>query len=309
MAIMRNFLLWCSENKVLQNKAQKMGFVQKALKRFMPGEEIEDAISASKEFISNGIPAVVTHLGEELKDLSEADVVTNHYLSVIDKIAEENLDIEISLKLTQLGFSLSEEKTFENFDKIAEKLERLKNIVWIDMEGSEYTQKTIDFYKKIKSKRANTGLCLQSYLFRSHQDLNDLMDVTPNIRLVKGAYNEPHNIALRDKFRVDENYLDLSKKMLDAANKDGNRMVFGTHDLKLIEAIKKEADILKYPQGKLEFHFLYGIKTGAQKQLVKDGNIVRVLISYGKSWYPWYLRRLAERPANVMFVLKNIFSK
>jgi len=309
MAVMRNFLLWCSENETLKDKVPNMSFVQKALRKFMPGEEIDDAISASKEFITEGIPTVLTHLGEELNNLTEADEVTNNYLTLIDKIAEENLDIEISLKLTQLGFSLSEEKTFENFNKIAERAEKLKNIVWIDMEGSEYTQKTIDFYKKIKAKRNNTGLCLQSYLFRTHQDFNDLTEVLPNIRLVKGAYNEPHDIALKDKFRVDENYLDLSKKMLEASNKNGNRIVFGTHDLKLIEAIKREADILNYPQSKLEFHFLYGIKTSAQKQLVKEGYIVRVLISFGKSWYPWYMRRLAERPANVMFVLKNLFSK
>ncbi len=309
MAVMRNFLLWCSENPTLRTKVPQMSFVQRALKRFMPGEEIDDAITASKEFIDIGIPTVLTRLGEDLHDLSEADEVTNHYLSVIDRIAEEKLDIEISLKLTQLGFNLSEEKTFENFDKIAERAEKLNNVVWIDMEGSEYTQKTINFYKRIKAKRSNVGLCLQSYLFSSHQDLNDLLEVIPNIRLVKGAYNEPHDIALRDKFRVDENYLDLARKMLEASNKDGNRMVFGTQDLKLIEAIKKEADILNYPQGKLEFQMLYGIKPNAQKQLVKEGHIVRVLISYGKSWYPWYMRRLAERPANIAFVLKNIFTK
>ncbi|HED07650.1 MAG TPA: proline dehydrogenase [Ignavibacteria bacterium] len=309
MAVMRNFLLWCSENPTLRTKVPQMSFVQRALKRFMPGEEIDDAITASKEFIDIGIPTVLTRLGEDLQDLSEADEVTNHYLSVIDRIAEEKLDIEISLKLTQLGFNLSEEKTFENFDKIAERAEKLNNVVWIDMEGSEYTQKTINFYKRIKAKRSNVGLCLQSYLFSSHQDLNDLLEVIPNIRLVKGAYNEPHDIALRDKFRVDENYLDLARKMLEASNKDGNRMVFGTQDLKLIEAIKKEADILNYPQGKLEFQMLYGIKPNAQKQLVKEGHIVRVLISYGKSWYPWYMRRLAERPANIAFVLKNIFTK
>ena len=309
MAVMRNFLLWCSDNPTLRNKIPQLSFVQQALKRFMPGEEINDAITASKEFSDIGIPSILSRLGEDLKNLSEADEVTDHYLSVIDKIAEENLDIEISLKLTQLGFSLSEEKTFENFDKIAERAEKLNIIVWIDMEGSQYTQRTINFYKRLKQKRSNIGLCLQSYLFSSHQDLNDLLEVTPNIRLVKGAYKEPHDIALRDKFRVDENYLDLSQKMLEASNKDGNRMVFGTHDLKLIEAIKKEADILNYPQGKLEFHMLYGIKTNAQKQLVKNGNKVRVLISYGKLWYPWYMRRLAERPANVIFVLKNLFSK
>ena len=309
MAVMRNFLLWCSENKKLQYKVSRLRFVQKALKKFMPGEELADAIAASKEYISMGIPTVLTHLGEEIKDLSESDKVTEHYLTVIDKIAEENLDIEISIKLTQLGSNLSEEKTFENFDKICESAEKLNNIVWIDMEGSQYTKKTLDFYKRIKLKRKNTGLCLQSYLFSSHQDFNDLLEVTPNIRLVKGAYNEPHDIALKDKFRVDENFLDLSKKMLKESNKNGNRMVFGTHDQKLIKAIKKEADILNYPQSKLEFHLLYGIKTNSQKQLVEEGNIVRVLISYGKSWYPWYMRRLAERPANVMFVMKNILTK
>ncbi|MCH7828004.1 MAG: hypothetical protein IIC75_08560, partial [Bacteroidetes bacterium] len=142
MAVMRNFLLWCSDNPTLRNKIPQLSFVQQALKRFMPGEEINDAITASKEFSDIGIPSILTRLGEDLKNLSEADEVTDHYLSVIDKIAEENLDIEISLKLTQLGFSLSEEKTFENFDKIAERAEKLNIIVWIDMEGSQYTQRT-----------------------------------------------------------------------------------------------------------------------------------------------------------------------
>ena len=228
---------------------------------------------------------------------------------MIEKIAEEKINVEVSLKLTQLGFDLSIDQTYKNFKEIVLKAkDLLKNTVWIDMEGSAYTKKTLDFYKKIKSEESNVGLCLQSYLFSTHEDLNQLTELNPAIRLVKGAYKEPPEIALKDKIRVDENYLDLSQKMLTKAKEGGMKAVFGTHDLKLIDAIIKYAESLGLDISKYEFHMLYGIKTSEQLRLAKEGYIVRVLISYGSAWYPWYVRRLAERPANVTFVLKNIFS-
>jgi proline dehydrogenase len=309
MGVMRNILLWASANPTLKEKVPRLKFVQKALKRFMPGEKPEDAIAATKIFQGDGIPTVFTQLGENLINLSEADEVKNHYLNVIKKISEEKLDVEVSLKLTQLGLDLSGEQTYKNFKEIVLKAKSLlKNTVWIDMEGSAYTQKTIDFYKKIKSEESNVGLCLQSYLFSTHEDLNQLMNLNPRIRLVKGAYKEPPDIALQDKFRVDENYLDLSQKMLTKVKEGVMNAVFGTHDLKMIDAINKYAEAIGLDKTKYEFHMLYGIKTSEQIRLTKEGYKVRVLISYGSAWYPWYVRRLAERPANITFVLKNIFS-
>ena len=309
MGVMRNVLLWASANPTLKEKVPRLKFVQRALRRFMPGEKLEDAVEATKKLQKDGIPTVFTHLGENLLNLSEADEVKNHYLVMIEKIAEKKIDVEVSLKLTQLGYDLSEEQTYKNFKEIVLKAKSfLKNTVWIDMEGSAYTKKTLDFYKKIKGEETNIGLCLQSYLFSTHQDLNNLMELNPEIRLVKGAYKEPPEIALKDKFRVDENYLDLSQKMLEKVKEGGMRAVFGTHDLILINAINKYAESLGLEKNKYEFHMLYGIKTSEQQRLAKEGYKVKVLISYGAAWYPWYVRRLAERPANVTFVLKNIFS-
>ena len=309
MGLMRSVLLWASENQTLKEKVPQMKFVQKALKKFMPGEQIEDAINATKNFRQNNIPAIFTRLGENVKNISDAEEVKNHYLALIDKVASEKLDVEISLKLTQLGFDLSEEKTFENLKEIAKKAKRkLKNTVWIDMEGSAYTKRTINFYIKLKKEVDNVGICLQAYLFETHEDLNRLIKVKPAIRLVKGAYKESPEIALKDKFRVDENYLDLAQKMITAVKEESIRAVFGTHDLKLVKAINDYAKAVELEKGKYEFHMLYGIKSGEQQKLAKEGFKIRVLISYGTAWYPWYLRRLAERPANVTFVLKNIFS-
>jgi len=309
MGVMRSVLLWASVNPTLKEKVPRMKFVQKALKRFMPGEKLENAIEATKYFQKDGIPAIFTRLGENLVNLSEAEAVKDHYIKVIEKIAAEKIDVEVSLKLTQLGFDLSLEHTYKNFKEIVQQAKNLlKNTVWIDMEGSAYTKRTIEFYEKIKSEESNVGLCLQAYLFSTHQDLNELMKLNPEIRLVKGAYKEPAEIALKDKFRVDENYLDLSQKMLTKVKEGGMRAVFGTHDLILINAINKYAESLGLDKNKYEFHMLYGIKTREQLKLAKEGYKVRTLISYGSAWYPWYVRRLAERPANVTFVLKNIFS-
>lgn len=309
MGLMRSVLLWASENQTLRDKIPQMKFVRKALKKFMPGETVDEAISAARYFHQDNIPVLFTRLGENLKNISEADEIKNHYLELIDTAAKEKLDIEISLKLTQLGFDLSEEQTFRNFKEIAQKSKKkLKNTVWIDMEGSAYTQRTINFYLKMKKDVDNVGLCIQAYLFETHEDLNRMMHIKPSVRLVKGAYKESPDIALKDKFRVDENYLDLAHKMLKAAKDEGIRVVFGTHDLKLIEAIITYAGAIDLGKDKYEFHMLYGIKSKDQIRLAGEGYKVRTLISYGTAWYPWYLRRLAERPANVIFVLKNLFA-
>ncbi|MDQ7817854.1 MAG: proline dehydrogenase family protein [Melioribacteraceae bacterium] len=308
MSITRNILLWMSENKLMKERISKLGFVRKAVKKFMPGETEDAALEASKEFLTFGIPSVFTKLGENISHLSEATEVRDHYLQLIDKIAERKLDIEISVKLTQLGFDLSEEETFKNFYGIVKSAkEKLNNTVFIDMESTIYTQRTIDFYKRCKKDFENVGICLQAYLFRTEKDIEDLEATNPSIRMVKGAYKEPHNFVFKNKAQADDNFFNCARNLLIGSKEKKIRPVFATHDEKLINRIISEAEIRNIHKSKYEFQMLYGIKTSLQKQLAVDGYSFRVLIAYGESWYPWYMRRLAERPANIWFVLKNIF--
>src|SRR3989339_1823498 len=218
MSLSRSVLLWASENKWMRKKIPSLGFVKSAVKKFMPGEKLEDALDAAQKFKTVNIPTIFTKLGENITDLSEGLIVHDHYLELIDKIAERNLDIEISLKLTQLGFDLSFDETYERLKTIAKKVkEKLGNVIWMDMEGSTYTQKTIEFYKNIKDECENVGLCIQAYLYSTEKDIDNLLSVNPNIRLVKGAYKEPHDIAFPKKKDVDHSYLEISKKLMQAA--------------------------------------------------------------------------------------------
>ena len=308
MSISRSILLWASENSWMRSHVPSWKFVRSAVKKFMPGENVEDALNAAKKFQDDFIPTVFTRLGENIKDLTEGEAVRDHYLELIDKIAERKLDVEISLKLTQLGFDISFDETYNWFKTIALKAkEKLGNDVWIDMEGSAYTKSTVEFYQKMKSEIDNVGLCVQAYLFRTQKDLEDLISIDPKIRLVKGAYKEPDDIAFAKKEDVDKNYLHLSKMLMKAVSEKNIRVAFATHDGNLCEQIIKESKHYSVYKDKFEFQMLYGIKSNFQKELTGRGYKLRVLISYGEFWYPWYMRRLAERPANVWFVLKNIF--
>jgi len=274
----------------------------------MPGENLEDAISAARIYQSNGIPVVLTYLGESINDLDEAAQVRDHYLGLLEKIANEKLDVEISVKLTQLGLDLSPENACENVKALAEMARKLHNVVWIDMERSNYVDATIDLYKKVKMAYPNTGICLQSYLRRTRSDLESLLKISPLIRLVKGAYNESSEIAFREKRMVDANFFELSMLLLKGTMENGARAAYATHDTRLHDRIIKAADKLGLTRKDIEIQMLYGIKTGEQSRLAREGYNLRVLISYGKAWYKWYVRRLAERPANIGFVLKNIFT-
>ncbi len=308
MGLPRNVLLWASENHYLLRHVPNYRFVRKALKRFMPGEELDDAVVAAGAFRVDGIPTVFTYLGESITDLPEAVEVRDHYLSLLDRITSEKLDIEISVKLTQLGLDLSADHAYENLAALASKAKDLNNVVWIDMERSNYVDATLDLYRKAKRDFANTGICLQSYLRRTKKDAESLLELSPLIRLVKGAYNEPADIAFPDKGDVDKNYFELSMLLLKAIRENNARVAFGTHDTILHGKVIKAAGDAGVPKEKLEFQMLYGIKPSEQERLAKEGYNVRVLISYGKAWYKWYVRRLAERPANVGFVVRNLFA-
>ncbi len=307
MPAIRNVLLWCSENEWLKNHIPRYRFIKKAVKKFMPGESASDALEAARKLKGNNIPAVFTRLGENITSLLEAYNTTGHYLKLLEDIGNAELDGEVSVKLTQIGFDLSAEETYKNLARIALKSAGMNKLVWIDMEGSGYTGATIDFYERIKKEHPNTGICIQAYLYRSAEDLERLMKIDANIRLVKGAYKESEGVVYKSKQKIDENYFNLAKVLLNRIKQNGIRGAFATHDLELVNRITGEAERMGIDRNRLEFQMLYGIRTNDQKMLAARGNRMRVLISYGESWYPWYVRRLAERPANMLFVVKNIF--
>ena len=309
MGLSRNILLWASENPYLLRHVPNYRFVRKALKKFMPGEGLDDAIEAARIFQGNGIPTVFTFLGESITDLSEAVKVRDHYISLLERVAREKLNIEVSVKLTQLGLDLSADHAYENFKALAVRAKELNNVVWIDMERSNYVDATLDLYRKVKKDYSNTGVCLQSYLRRTKKDVEDLLELSPLIRLVRGAYKEPADIAFPDKGDVDKNYFELASFLLKGMRDNGARVAFGTHDTLLHAKIMKMASDVGVSKEKVEIQMLYGIKPNEQLRLAREGYNTRILISYGKAWYKWYVRRLAERPANVGFVVRNIFTR
>lgn len=308
MGLARNILLWASRNDWLKNRVPNKRFVKRAVKRFMPGETAEDAVRATRELNKYNIPTTFTQLGENITTIQEAEENTQHYLTLLNIISAEKLDIEISLKLTQIGLDFSFDKTLELFTGIIEKAKQLNNNVFIDIEDSSYVDKTINFYKNIKKSYNNVGLCLQAYLYRTMDDLKDLIEFNPWIRLVKGAYKEDSKVAFPKMNQVNENFIKLSEYLLRQIKAKGIRVAFGTHDLNIQEQVKKDAQKIDLAKERLEFQMLYGIKTSEQYKLASEGYNIRTLISYGEHWYPWYMRRLAERPANVGFILKNLFS-
>ncbi len=283
--------------------------MRKAVQRFMPGEDVSSALEAARALQENRIATILTQLGENVKNAGEAEAVTRHYLDVLERVQAQNLDAAISVKLTQLGLDLDADGCLANVQRLAKRARELGNFLWIDMEGSAYTNATLELYRRVRAQHPDVGVCLQAYLYRTEKDLADLLPLGPAIRLVKGAYNEPPALAYPRKKDVDENYFRLARKLLDpAVRKAGTRAGFATHDLRLIQKIEQVARELGLPKESVEFQLLYGIQRAEQVRLAQAGYRVRVLISYGSQWFPWYMRRLAERPANITFVIRNMFS-
>ena len=303
---MRRVLLWMAGNGWLRRNLPRLWFARRAVRRFMPGEEAEDALAAADRFARDGIPLLLTRLGENITDSADAEETLAHYLDVYDKIATRGLDVEISVKLTQLGFDLDVDQTHARVEKLVRRAAELGGVLWIDMEGSVYVESTIAFYERLKAAHDNVGLCLQSYLHRTAADIQRLLPLNPAIRLVKGAYAEPATIAYQDKREVDANYTATAVLMLQALAAGGKvRIGLGTHDVKLVEQIAEHARALGLPKTAFEVQMLYGIREDQQRRLARAGYPVRDLIAYGPAWYSWYMRRLAERPANVIFALRQ----
>jgi proline dehydrogenase len=306
MSIARSALLRASRSKWLAEQMSSRAFARRAVRRFMPGEKLEDALGACSALAAESFGTVLTQLGENLAALTDAEAVRDHYLGVLDTIKARGVPTEVSVKPTQLGIDLSADACFVNLDALATRAESAGGTLWVDMEDSTYVDRTLDLYRRLKATHPKVGLCLQSYLRRTPADLAALLPLNPAIRLVKGAYAERAEVAFPVKADVDEAFHTLAGDLLAAAAKGGAFPVFGTHDIGLLGRITTRAAELGVKDGAYEIHMLYGIRTGDQRALVRDGRRVRCLISYGKSWFAWYMRRLAERPANVWFVVKSL---
>jgi proline dehydrogenase len=308
MSLMRSLLLAASQNRWLRDHVTHYSFVRGTVSRFMPGETLDDALGAAEMLRSKKIGTVFTHLGENIKDHGEAQQVTEHYLEVLKRIREKGLQAEISVKLTQLGLDLSPDLCFEHLNAIIERAEK-DSIVWVDMEASSYVDATLDLYRRALTAHSNVGICLQAYLHRTKDDLTKLLPLRPSIRLVKGAYNEPPEIAFPRKQDVDENYFELGKQMLKAKKENCcARAAFGTHDVELIRRLADFASAEGFAKKDFEVQMLYGIQRAEQERLATDGCASIVLVAYGTYWYPWFVRRLAERPANLWFIVRNVFA-
>jgi proline dehydrogenase len=305
MSLLKNVLLWASENRWLRERAVRYPFVRRAVSRFMPGETADDALAASRAL---GVGTVLTRLGETLVSASAADGVAKHYRDVRDRVHSERLDVEISVKLTQLGLDFSRAECEAHLYALAERARSQNNWVWVDMESTAYTDATLEIYRRLRARFPNTGVCVQSYLYRTAADVESLIALGSGIRLVKGAYREPPDKAYPKKGDVDASYFRLAERLLSAdAREKGVRAIFGTHDPDLIRRIERLARSSGLAPKELEFQMLYGIGRSEQVRLAAASYRFRVLISYGEAWFPWYMRRLAERPANVMFVLRSLF--
>ncbi len=308
MSLVRSLLLAASQNRWLRDHATHYSFVRGTVSRFMPGETLDDALGAAEALRSKKIGTVFTHLGENIKDRAEAQQVTEHYFEVLERIREKSLQAEISVKLTQLGLDLSPDLCFENLKAIIERAQE-DAIVWVDMEASNYVDATLDLYRRALTAHPNVGVCLQAYLYRTKDDLAKLLPLRPSIRLVKGAYNEPPEIAFARKQDVDESYFELGKRMLRAKKENCCvRAAFGTHDVALIRRLADFASAEGLGKKNFEVHMLYGIQRAEQERLANEGCTSIVLVAYGVYWYPWFVRRLAERPANLWFMVRNVFA-
>lgn len=309
MSVMRKVLLAGSQSVWLREKAMRWGFVRRSVSTFMPGERVEDALEAAQGLKAKKINTILTRLGESLAGAEDSQAVADHYVRVMDMVAERGLDAQISVKPTQLAYDQDKEMCFRHLTRLLDHAKLRNNIIWIDMESSEYVDGTIALFKRGRDYSDRIGIALQAYLFRTEKDVEALIPKGCHIRIVKGAYLEPPSVAYPEKKDVDENYFTLATRMLQPdAVAAGTMLHIATHDMALVERMRAFIRERNVPKTSYEFAMLFGIQRNAQQQLVAEGESLRVLISYGEYWFPWYMRRLAERPANVWFVVKNLFS-
>jgi proline dehydrogenase len=306
MNLARLAILWAADNAWLRAHLPRFGFVRRSVARFMPGERLDDALGAAESLASDGVPATFTALGENVTTAAEADRVAAHYLDAFDRVAERGLDVEISVKPTHLGLDVDPRLAARNLARLAERAGERRNWLWVDMEASAYVEPTVELYRELRSRHANTGICLQAYLRRTADDVEYLLPLDPSIRLVKGAYREPVELLVGSRSLIDESFRVLSLRLLEGRGPVG-RVVLGTHDVDLVARIERDATIRGLGREALEIAMLYGIRTADQLRFAREGAAIRTLIAYGTYWYPWFMRRIAEKPIeNTLLALRNL---
>jgi proline dehydrogenase len=309
MSLSRRVLLEASKSRWLREHAPRYGFFRRTSERFLPGETPEQALAAAQSLAESGVGAILTHLGENITDPAQSEAVVQHYLGVLHRIGAGGPAAELSVKLTQLGIDFDRDICLAHLVTLASRMPPGK-LLWIDMESAAYTDATIEVFSRAREQCQNIGICVQAYLYRTEQDVSRLIEMGAPIRLVKGAYNEPSEIAFPWKPDVDENFFVLSQALLSPrAQRAGVRAAIGTHDRALISRIIAWAVSQGIAKDRLEFQMLYGIQRAEQTRLAREGYHSAVLINYGTYWFPWFMRRMAERSANVMFLARNLFAR
>jgi proline dehydrogenase len=302
--VTRSALIYLSRHEGLKDFAARFRLFKKLTTRFVAGETIDEAIAAIRELNAEGCSASFDHLNESVANPAEAEGEVEEYLEILRRIEETGINSNVSIKLTQFGLELDPELAYKNARAIVVEAAQRGNFVRVDMEASTVTQKTIDIFKRLRAEFGlnDVGIVLQSYLRRTYQDAEELVKLPARIRICKGAYNEPADVAFPEKKDTDENYIRVMQLLLLSGVYHG----IATHDPKMIEATINFANEKGIAKDAFEFQMLYGVRRDLQRQLAKDGYNMRVYVPYGKHWYPYFMRRLAERPANVWFVLKNL---
>ena len=309
MKLARSALLWASQSPRMERLVRSSRLTRPLVRRFMPGESLEEAIAAAKQLKAEGTPTILTYLGENVNTDAAAEAVVAEYERLFAAIKREGLDTHVSIKLTQFGWDVDKGKALDRVRRVLHAAEANGTILPIDIESSPYVDSTIDAYERLARESKSVALCVQAYLHRTPADVKRLLPLPPYFRLVKGAYREKPEVALQSRPEVDAAYLAIAKELLAAHSKQGTRVVFGTHDVALVERIRAAARELRVPESAFEVQMLYGIQDAGRRKLAADGIKTRVLISYGKAWYPWFMRRLAEKPSNVFMIARNVFAR
>ncbi len=300
--MLRSLLLYLSERKTPQRVLTRLPAVRKLHERFVAGESIEEALAAVRRLKSAGFDFTLDHLGESVHDPASAEAATRAYLEMIDRLKSEGVPPNISIKLTSLGLAFDEPLARRNLSVLADRARHHQGFVRIDMEGSPYTESTLRVFRELDAPRDSLGVVIQAYLYRSEKDVQDLIAMGAWIRLTKGAYQEPAHIAFPRKSQVDANYVKLMTMLLAGSGYHA----IATHDPRMIAATQEYAREKGIGAGRFEFQMLYGVRRRLQRELLQQGHRVRIYVPYGRQWYPYFMRRLAERPANVLFLLRNL---
>jgi proline dehydrogenase len=305
MNVARDAVLWAAENRWLREHLPRYRFVRRSVRRFMPGEALDDAIAAAKRLQERGLPTMFTSLGENVTELSDARRVVEDYREAYDRVAAAGLDTEFSVKPSHLGLDQDPQAALANLEELAATATEHDNWLWLDMESASYVDGTLDLYRKLRAGRPNVGVCLQAYLKRTAGDVDSLMPLDPTIRLVKGAYREPRELVFGSHEVIDEAYRRLALLILARKGPLG-RLALGTHDVALIRQIETDVG----GRDGFEVHMLFGIRQADLLRMAGEGYRARSLISYGTNWYPWFMRRIAEKPVeNTLLALRNLVAR